>query len=141
MRIPGRTKSLTRKRERNRRQQQYTNKRREAGAGRGGNRGPLPACRFPPRLRERARRTAALTSAPRRHFGTAVMQTPVVRVWKRITQLIIKSGLNSFRVYASIRQCKWTQAVGRSAAIREDTSEPLAAEVVGVGTGAEFREY
>ena len=35
---------------------------------------------------------------------------------------------------------KWTQAVGRSAAIREDTSEPLAAEVVGVGTGAEVRK-
>lgn len=66
--ISGRTESLTRTRAKKEKPTAKTNKRRD-----GGNRGPLSARRFPPRLGEPVRQTAALTSAPRcRRDKTAV---------------------------------------------------------------------
>ena len=43
------------------------------GDGAGTEGGPMPACRFPPRLREPARRTTALASASCRRRGTTTV--------------------------------------------------------------------
>jgi len=69
--------------------QQNTNKRRRREGREVMERGPLPARRFPPRLREPARRTTAPASAPsRRRDTTAVMADPSGKgVAKRKTQL------------------------------------------------------
>lgn len=69
--------------------------------GGGGNGGPLPARGFPPRLREPARRTAALASAPRRRRDTtAVMTDASGKGWceRDDATVIMKPELNGIRV-------------------------------------------